>query len=269
MKQLDEVTLITSMRKILVTLFMFFLLPGCSSQITKANEVLPQKPEPYTKMIEQLDAQDLEMAQRYADLVIKDFADSEYVYNAYLVKNIVTASRWTVEKIKYNYLVDGVYQMSSLNDQKDINQVKKYLLDIDNQMKDLATQFKTSCDYILNHSSKIDLKFPKAPQSLSNPSDRDFQALSWFSKVGTPVPTETEMVQNEKENDLKAFYYLTNGFLSAKEFSYIDYYYKVSDIPEDDDSFKKQLLNKVIELTENDKYNEYRLKAQDDLGKLN
>ncbi len=49
---------------------------------------------------------------------------------------------------------------------------------------------------------------------------------------------------------------------NGKIFSYVDYFYKIS-FKDDDHELEKKLLNKVIELTEDDKYNETRLKAQE------
>lgn len=66
------------------------------------------EPEPYTKMIEALNAEDMKHAVTYADLVIKDFADSDYIYNAYLVKNMVQASKLRLEYTKCNLLAEGV-----------------------------------------------------------------------------------------------------------------------------------------------------------------
>lgn len=65
-------------------------------------------PEPYTKMIENMHAGDLEMTKRYAELVINDFSDTDYVYNAYVIKNMVGVSKQSVINYKANLLIKSV-----------------------------------------------------------------------------------------------------------------------------------------------------------------
>jgi hypothetical protein len=226
-------------------------------------------PEPYTKMIENLNSNDLNMAEKYADLVIEDFPDSNYVFNAYLVKNMVVTSKLIFTNKKFNYIGNGIGHMGVLSSEKDIKQVEKYVKDLNTEIENIVPIFESTTRYVLNNfldSEKVKLEMPKAPEGLTIPSDSDFHALSWFSQVGSPVPTDTEMSLNDSNNQLKAFYYINNGF-SEKDFSFIDYFYtatKIIDNPE----LNKQLLNKVIGLTENDKYNESRIKAENDLKNM-
>ena len=87
-------------------LLVLFLVGVCILAFaTGCKEV---EPEPYTKMIESLNTEDLKHAETYADLVINDFADSDYTYNAYLVKNMVQASKLRLEFTKCNLLAEGV-----------------------------------------------------------------------------------------------------------------------------------------------------------------
>ena len=59
---------------VMITCFAFsMMLVGCGP--TKNVE-----PEPYTKMMECVEKEDLEHANEFADLVIQDFKDSEYIY---------------------------------------------------------------------------------------------------------------------------------------------------------------------------------------------
>lgn len=43
-------------------------------------------------MIESINNEDLSLARKHANLVIQDFPDTDYVYNAYLIKNMIIAS---------------------------------------------------------------------------------------------------------------------------------------------------------------------------------
>lgn len=250
---------------------------GCSKQTTSTSipttvteQTQNKIPEPYTLMLKQLDSGDLDMAQKYADLVISDFKNSDYVYNAELVKNIIISSKLTVDTKKWNYLSDGISQMGTLNTKEDIKNVKKYVSDLDTEMKSYNPIFTETTKYILDHYSdvnKVKLELPTKPNTLTPPSNEDFHALSWFSSVGTPIPKEVDIKANDKENIQKAFYFLINGYSAKPDFSYVNYFDNTSKKTEDI-ALRKELLNKVIQLTENDKYNKTRLQAQDELNKI-
>lgn len=247
---------------------------GCGEQSKFATASLTQSPgsqipETYVNMLDQLNQGNLNMVKQYGDLTIANFKNSKYIFNAEVMDNLVESSKMLVTNRKVNYIADGISNMDSSNSQKDINTVKLYLEELNKQRFDENKSFDQSIQYILTHfndSSNIKINIPLPPDSLSPPSSSDFEGLSWFANVGYPVPTENDMTIDESQNELKAFYYLTNGF-SEDKFSYTQYFYIMSSQIEDK-SIKKQLLNKVISLTKNDKYNQYRLEAQNDLQNL-
>ncbi len=98
---------------LLFLIILLIIISGCGTQVTTFSKVTEENkpPEPYTKMLEQLNANDLDMAEKYADLVINDFKDSDYVYNANLLKSIIVSSRFLVLNTKVNYLYNGVQEM--------------------------------------------------------------------------------------------------------------------------------------------------------------
>ena len=240
---------------------------GCANSEASLDiqEAVKSVPEPYTKMIENMNINDLEMTEKYADLVIKDFADSDYVYNAYLVKNMIIAGKMTLINCKISLIGEGIGQMGILNTASDIETVEQYLNNIKTDLENLEKDYELTSEYLLNNYSKSDLvkiDFPKAPSDMTVLRENDLQGLSWFAKIGTPVPTETDMNGDDSTNELKVFFDLNNGFLQDKTFSYVDYFYKISCAGTNEDLAKK-LLIKVIELTEDDQYNEFRIQAQD------
>lgn len=249
----------TLLLTIIITLII--LTTGCNSKEASI-------PEPYTKMIENMKSNDLAMTEKYADLVIKDFSDSDYVYNAYLVKNMIISSKIHLNNCKMNCLSQGISNMGALNSKEDIDNVEKYLDDVAKNLEDLSNDYNTTTEYLLENYSKSDIikiEFPKAPSGMTQLGDNDILELTFFASVGYPVPTEVEMNGNDSNNVLKIFYYINNGFLQDKNFSFIDYFYYISRVTSNEDLVKK-LLNKVIQLTEDDEYNEFRIQAQDELS---
>jgi len=257
---------------LLYLLFIVFGLSGCNTQTTTTNKIIPpQPPEPYTLMLEQLELYDLDMAEKYADLVIKDFPNSDYVYNAYLVKNMVISSKIGVENRKFNLLSKGIGK--SMLNSNDLEAIKNYGEIIYSNVQNYNIDFEITTQYILDNFinlDKIELKLPPEPENFIPISDKDFFSFYWFSQVGSPIPLDTDLTNDDKNNWMKEFYKLTH----ASNFSYIEYFYNISDITDKTNektiTLGKDLLNKVIELTENEdnQYNEYRLKAQEDLNKI-
>ena len=254
---------------IVLSVFLFLLgMAGCGTQTTPIASSIPQSkiPEPYTLMLKQLEFNDLNMAQKYADLVISDFKDSDYVYNAELVKNIVNLSKMCVVRMKSNYIIAGSAKMGSLNSKDDIDKMQGYIKNLQGESELYEPIYNGTTQYLLDHFSdkdKVQLKLPTIP---SNMSFADYSSLKFFSAVGYPIPTDSEMTTGDKQNTLAWFFLTTKDYTNGSKF-YPDYFYYLS-INTDDTAMKKKLLNKIIELTESDKYNEIRIKAQEDLTKL-
>lgn len=258
---------------IVLSVFLFILgITGCGTQIKAETPAISQSkvPEPYTLALEKFNAGDLDMALKYTDFVINDFKDSPYIYNAQLIKSTILVSKLTVNGIKVGYMLDGIDRMGTLNSKNDANMVKSYCDFIIAQGREYETSLKEPIRYVLANYDEVDIhkvKFPTPPPGLTAPSKSDFSGLSWFADVGYPIPKEDEIKGNDKESVLKAFYWIVGSYSKTRSFTYPDFFYNAHTKIEDKE-LQKDLLNKVLQLTESDKYNEIRIKAQEDLIKL-
>ena len=66
----------------------------------------------------------------------------------------------------------------------------------------------------------------------------------------------------DTENTIKIFRQILNGNTGDEAFSYTRYFYVTSTVCLDE-TLLKNVCNQIIKMTENDKYNEYRLKAEE------
>jgi len=263
------------MKKVIATVLLLFLstsIIGCGKQNTSVTttaitETQNKIPEPYTLMLKQLDSNDLNMVQKYADLVISDFKDTPYVYNANLVKSIVNLSKMNIVRIKSKYIVNGSDKIGSLNSKEDIDRLQGYIKELQAEFKSYQSVYNETTQYLLDHFSdkdNIKLEFPTIPSDMGF---HNYSALEFFSNVGYPIPTDSEMVAGDRQNGIAWVSLMTKDVSSSSKF-FPDYFYYLS-VYAEDNVMKKKLLGKIIELTESDKYSEIRIKAQDDLSKLN
>ncbi|GIQ66707.1 hypothetical protein PACILC2_52750 [Paenibacillus cisolokensis] len=120
-------------------------------------------------------------------------------------------------------------------------------------------------DYSLISTLDIDLSLVAVKNM---PADED---LSFFENVGYPIPQEDEINSSFKYNYAATVSLLLQGLFKDNKFLFPEYYYFMGNGMLDDKhkSYLKLFLNKTIELTENDKYNEARIKAQKILDSLN
>lgn len=230
-----------------------------------------KEPEPYTKMLENVKNEDLAHSKEYADLVIADYGDSDYVYNAYLIKNMIVASELWLDWNKNKLLSNGIDNASAgLLEQADIDLLEEYTKELKGKMEELDKQFYKTTMYLLEHYDDVDkvkISFPGTTKNEVFSIDRDLQELKFFSDVGYPVPTRAEMYGNDIENVVKIFRQFRNGENGEAAFSYDRYFTYLTSVCIDD-SLLEKIFNKIIYITEDDKYNEYRLDAQNGLKSL-
>lgn len=256
---------------LLVSLTLIILPVGCSKQnisisipttVEKQNKI----PEPYTLMLKQLESKNLDMAQKYADLVINDFKDTQYVYNATLIKSIINLSRMNVIKKKTNYIITGMHKVGSLGSEEDMERLQGHIENLQKELELYEPIYNETTQYLLDNFSdkdNVQLEFPAITDDMAF---SEYTALDFFSTVGYPVPTNSEMFTGDRQNVLGWTFLMTKDFNDSSKF-YIGYFYYLS-INTDDHIMKKKVLNKIIELTEGDKYNEIRILAQEELNKL-
>ena len=224
------------------------------------------EPEPYAKMIESLNTEDLKHAETYADLVINDFADSDYTYNAYLVKNMVQASKLRLEYTKCNLLAEGVDNINVyLVTESDLNRLTEYLEKAQNQIEKHEGSFYETTKYLVEHyeeADKVKLEFPEKTDDSLFTVENDLSSLYFFSSVGYPVPSDAEMSDQDDSNLVKIYRQLRNGDYGNESFSYPRYFYLIACIC-DNAEVRETLCKKIIEITADDTYNQYRLDAQE------
>ena len=157
--------------------------------------------------------------------------------------------------------------MSVLNNKEDYDKVMQYCEAVNKNIESLKPDFITTANYILDNYDKntlVNITLPKAPDDIQALSDKDFGSLGWFSNLGYPVPQEVDINLGE-EFVVKTFYHLVDGYTPDSNFSYPYYFYymAISARTVSDEELYLKSLNKVIEITEDDSYNEYRIKAQE------
>lgn len=268
-------------RLMIILLCMFpFIVGGCGSTTTSENppkarnieNILKQEepekpviPEPYTAMIDQLKKGDLEMAEKYADLTIKDFPDSPYIYNSYLIKNGILSSQIRINNIIFACISEGINQISpSLIETNEIDHLKKQIDNITDRDEKLNTEITESINYLLTNysediiSGEFEMEPITPPEGLSYLTNSDVHELQWFSEVGYPLPKDVDIEKTTKMYP-KIFYY--DHFVDGK-IEYPKYFFEMGSAIRNK-SLAIESLNKVLEITENNQYDEYRIKAEE------
>lgn len=247
-----------------LSIIILLLCTVLAISLTGCEQTEPE-PEPYTKMIECVNKEDLAHAREYANLVIQDFPESDYVYNAYLIKSMILCSKLQLQYAKGNFLEGSVDNLNTyLLEQSDIDALENYLETTINKIDKLNKSFNKTLKYLLEHyedADKIKLTFPEQSEGEVFYAERDMQSLSFFSTVGYPIPSESDMYSNDTENTVKIFRQVVNGTNGDEPFSYLRYFYITSTVCIDE-ALLENICNQIIKMTEDDKYNEYRLEAE-------
>lgn len=239
---------------------------------TLAEEIQPEYVEPYAKAIEQINSGDLKMAIKYLDITINDFPDSKNFYQAKLLKSMINIGKELGYGTVTGKYVKGVkgYKDSALADSEGAALAKKTLLKLDSTLKDQKKTVNSEISFILENYSKFkDEPIYSSPFTYTSNSNGVSSDLSFFESVGYPIPSESTI---EEDLDLSAgglVEAIFNEFISDTKVNYVKLFYNTALIIEEinkDESIL--LLNEVIKLTENDKYNEERINAQDKIKEL-
>lgn len=250
------------------------MLSGCASKAGSAKNVVPAAiiptgpPEPYAMAMQEIKNQNLDKALRYLDLTIKDFPDNEeYVYKAYFVKNMIYMDYVNRCLHIMNVLLDGVKESPFAN-----NSEKQRVVDFAQSTIDEINSYKTpyleSANYVLaNYEKHNDLEL-----SLVFSTEIDdagpVNSVDWFSKYGTPVPSVEKMRAALVDVKILGFGQYCDIVIKSNKVDYPAYFSLTSRIAyEWDKDLSKQQLQEVLKITNDDKYNKYRLDAEDVLSK--
>ncbi|MEA1959696.1 MAG: hypothetical protein U9N81_00095 [Bacillota bacterium] len=247
---------------------------GCASSAKKVEstskiEFPAGPPEPYTKAIAKLAEGDNQTSLKYLDLTIEDFANQEeYCYRARLIESLYFSAQSYTVSIAANLFLKGVQHQSSLivNDAEmaKITEAQKIFTE---KLDTYGPLLKQNTAFVLDNYEKykdvtIKITLPKSTESNTN-------ALNWFADVGYPVPEASEINQYLKANGEELF---SSGVPDVIKNGKIDYptYFAImgNNNWEVGPNLSARCYSMVMHLTQNDKYNENRLNAEESLHEL-
>ncbi|MGE6230891.1 hypothetical protein [Paenibacillus chitinolyticus] len=235
--------------------------PSTTVQQQEAKPKEVEIPEPYSLALKKIESGELDTALKYLDFTINDFKDSPYVYNAQLLKSILWGSKSTAQLNLVDSLSKGSGKAPMLYKKEELVALKNLLKQESNVFKEYDSSLAAPTQYIWeNYSAEKTVPPFKDIKLPSVPPERD---LDFFVSVGYPAP---------KDDEMKAYFnYLYISLTSAmlevtiKEdrIEYPAYFYYIgTSLFHQDKPLSRKFLDKTIELTENDKYSEVRIKAQ-------
>ncbi|MBV6717309.1 hypothetical protein [Paenibacillus chitinolyticus] len=233
-------------------------------QETKPKEV--EIPEPYSLALKKIESGELDTALKYLDFTINDFKDSPYVYNAQLLKSVLHTGKAQVALNLGLIIGRGTEKGKTLYSSSDINRIKKKFDETKKEMTDQVDLLAEPAKYTLeNYSAVRDQIQMKKITVKDIPSEVN---LDFFASVGYPIPTDAEFDAYIKNNYIREVSLTLNTIFQEDKIIFPDYFYFTgSQFYKKDKALTKQFFDKIIEITENDKYNEVRILVQEDLKK--
>ncbi|MDA8234427.1 MAG: hypothetical protein M0Z31_06415 [Clostridia bacterium] len=263
------------MKRILLLVCLSFLLMGCGiGSPTKINATKPKTPEmppPYKLAKEDIIGNRWDAAINKLDITIKDFPSGEYAYKSRILKSIVFMAKEKAYDSESWAYINGAKAALLDEDKKRLlekaknsqKQWAKYAYLLDSEMKLIIKNYdnqKVSFD--LNKYNIL-------------PSDEVYRKYDWLSRFGTAEDYEMEQVLSDYINNSFGSHLLYSmGYdketlkdvLVKGEINYPAYFYltgkRLYRYDSKTEPTGKSLLKKVLELTQNDKYNRNRLETE-------
>lgn len=267
------------MKKLLILLSIIFVTFGCSQNNTQENlekeevvlenedninqETIQEAPEPYTKAIEAINNKNWKLANKYLELVITDFPNSEYIYPAQILRGLFHLSN----SFSAIDLLNSFPEPSSLYDENDIATMKGYLDLIEQIFAESDEQLVGIFTYLVENYQS-DINYPDYFMEIKSiePYNGYFYDLTFFKNVGYPVPNESEIqefLNAKKEINIR---YGLNDFTKKEDnlnYSLLFLFYNASLVlRENHQDLSIKLDNLILEITEDDPYNEYRISIE-------
>ncbi|MFB7816406.1 hypothetical protein ACFC0X_19785 [Paenibacillus chitinolyticus] len=241
--------------------------PSTAAEQQEAKPKEVEVPEPYSIALKKIEAGDLDTALTYLDFTINDFKDSPYLYNAQLLKSILYSSKIFGSSQLIDSLVTGsgkgtaLYQKEDRAKLKDL--LKKHSKDVEEYQKSSIPPTQYIWDNFSAEKNAIifkDIKLPKVPAV----SD-----LNFFTSVGYPVPKDDEIAAFLNYFSLNHAASVLEVIVKEEKIVYPNYFYYIGALLySENNDLSRKFLEKTVELTEDDKYNEVRIKAQKDIKKI-
>lgn len=253
---------------------LLFVCIGCTQKTNSTKDIATViktplgPPEPFTLATQEIENQNMDKALRYLDLTIKDFPDNEeYVYRAYLIRNIIYVDYMSRDLQVVAILLDGL-KNNPFIEVEERNRVLAFAESTLNETTALENPLLESTNYVLTHYDKFkDLDFSLIYSTKINDTGA-VRDLDWFNKHKTPTPTDKQM--NDALSDVKKYGFgqYCDDVIKDKKIDYPAHFYVTGNlICQWDKTLAQQLLREVINITNDDKYNKHRIDAEDVLSK--
>lgn len=247
------------MRKyIILILCLVLILSGCA----ETSSV----PEPFKLAMEEIQNEDFDLALKYLDMAIEEYADNEeYVYNAHFYKSLILWSKleskeYCIQKVTDSMLNIGNYGYSK----EELEELNKYCEQMMRSIEEDCNSFNKSMTYIYsNKKEKIYLVDYKLQTELNSNAEL-FVNTDGFTGI-----TKEELFSLEKYAELYKVQCLCNDLIDENGNINFSQYYLLAFKWTNNNEFGQRLLEKVIKLTENDKYDKSRIQAQELLTQMN
>lgn len=265
-------------KKLFVILFisLFLFATGCNQTTNTDNkgqshiQLATDPPEPYEMAIKEIEELNFKKAIRYCDLVISDFPQSEeFVYKANLLKSMIYINYQGCAFDVANMILDGMRNSLSFGKQEGYDTANTFLDSLTDSIEGMEKPFMESTSYVLDNYDKYkdtSFVFQKAQENYDTDSLHD---IKWFADHGTPIPTNDEFIKSTLTYYEIGFYNCYDYFFKEGQVNYPSYFFYASMMAvEWNKDLSKSLLQKVMEITEDDKYNSYRLDAEDALSNV-
>lgn len=242
--------------------------PSPSPTATPEPEI-PEVPEPYLKSIEKINAGEMDMAKTYLDLTIKDFAGTEYANFANILKVYILVSEYQGLNFFTDDFTEGAaqYRDSGLANKEGMQKLVDWTEDYIEQLEARNAALTAATTSLLqNYTSNKSLLLSET--AISYPEIDPFgEDLSFFKQVGYPLPTDVELENAIEHFEDTLFNLFSDQFFNEGSVQFIELFFYLGNAIGADE-LAIQCYNEVIKLTENDPYNERRIKAQEVLERL-
>lgn len=223
-------------------------------------------PEPYQLAIQELESQNIDKALRYLDLVIKDFPNNEeYVFRAHLLKTMIYTGYYSADMKITSALLEGVKDnpFLELNETDQLLNKTQSIIDGIDKYKQ---PFLESIKYVYGHYDKYKNIEISLSYTCDDSGTEAINAVDWFRQCGTPVPSEDQIDSALQDARAYMFGIFYDELIANNKINYPAYFYSSGNVASEwDIDIAKELAQEAIEITENDKYNKYRLDAEDAL----
>ena len=252
---------------------LLLLLCGCGQTGSENRDIKTTlklnagPPEPYKMAIQELEIQNLDKALRYLDLVIKDFPNNEeYVYRAHLLKTMIYTDYYSANIRITDALLEGVKDnpFLELDESKQILDSTQAII---NEIDIYKQPFLESTMYIYGHYEKYKNIDFSLHYSYTDNSTEALNDVDWFRQCGTPMPSEDQISTALRDARVYLFGLSFDELIKNNKIDYPGYFYAIGGVASEwDIDLAKKLVQKIIEITKDDKYNKYRIDAEDVLN---